>query len=48
MDTNTFAISYPSLWQKVLDTSRCKILVIDMPPYRRETKAGKANPHKKK
>jgi DNA replication protein DnaC len=41
MDTNTFATSYPSLWQKLLDTSRCKILVIDMPPYRRMTKSGK-------
>jgi DNA replication protein DnaC len=41
MDTNTFATSYPSLWQKLLDTSRCKILVIDMPPYRRTTKSGK-------
>ncbi len=48
MDTNTFATSYPSLWQKLLDTSRCKILVIDMPPYRRAAKASKASPHKKK
>jgi DNA replication protein DnaC len=48
MDTNTFATSYPSLWQKLLDTSRCKIRVIDMPPYRRETKASKTSPHKKK
>jgi len=48
MDTNTFATSYPSLWQKLLDTSRCKILVIDMPPYRRVTKGSKTSPHKKK
>lgn len=48
MDTNTFATSYPSLWNKLLDTSRCKILVIDMPPYHRETKGSKASPHKRK
>jgi DNA replication protein DnaC len=48
MDTNTFAISYPSLWQKLLDTSRCKIRVIDMPPYRRVMKGSKISPHKKK
>jgi DNA replication protein DnaC len=48
MDTNTFATSYPSLWQKLLDTSRCNIQVIDMPPYRRAAKASKTTPHKKK
>jgi DNA replication protein DnaC len=48
MDTNTFATSYPSLWNKLTDTSRCKILVIDMPPYHREEKGSKAGPHKKK
>ncbi|MCJ7435537.1 MAG: ATP-binding protein [Anaerolineales bacterium] len=47
MDTNTFATSYPSLWQKLLDTSRCRIQVIDMPPYRRAAKPEKAAPHKK-
>jgi DNA replication protein DnaC len=48
MDTNTFATSYPSLWNKLLDNSRCKILVIDMPPYHREAKANKISLHKKK
>jgi len=48
MDTNTFATSYPGLWQKLLDTSRCKILVIDMPPYRSVSKASKPSLHKKK
>jgi DNA replication protein DnaC len=48
MNTDTFATSYSSLWNKLLDTSRCKILVVDMPPYRRVVKGSKTSLHKKK
>jgi len=48
MSGESFATSYPSLWNKLLDASRCKILVIDMPPYRRVMKGSKSAPHKKK
>jgi len=42
-----FALSYPSLWNKLLDPSKCEILVIDMPPYRRSAKPDNARLHKK-
>ena len=42
-----FALSYPSLMNKLLDTSKCQIRVIDMPPYHHEEKADKAKSHKK-
>jgi len=48
MSMETFAVNYPSLWNKLLDSSRSKILVIDMPPYRPELKGSKASPQKKK
>jgi DNA replication protein DnaC len=48
MNADMFSINYPSLWNKMLDISRCKILVIDMPPYRRLTKESKSSSHKKK
>ena len=34
MDPDSFAKSYPSLWNRILDTSKCEVCVIDMPPYR--------------
>jgi len=43
-----FALSYPSLWNKLLDTTRCQIHLIDMPPYRRVARGGKSTAHKKK
>lgn len=30
-----FALSYPNLWNKLLDPTKCQVLVINMPPYRR-------------
>jgi len=30
-----FPLSYPGLWNKLLDSSRCRVLASDMPPYRR-------------
>jgi DNA replication protein DnaC len=35
LDANSFALSYPSLWNKLSDTSRCQVISINMPPYRR-------------
>ena len=40
MDPDSFAKSYPSLWNRILDASKSEICVIDMPPYRRMKKAG--------
>ncbi len=42
LDPESFAKSYPSLWNKLLDTSKCRICVIDMPPYRRVVKGRKS------
>jgi DNA replication protein DnaC len=43
----SFAVNYPSLWNKLLDSSKSKIHVIDMPPYRRPEKLDKGKPHKR-
>jgi DNA replication protein DnaC len=43
-----FDLKYPSLWNKLLDSSKCQVLVINMPPYRRVAKGSKTSPHKKK
>ena len=40
MDPDSFAKSYPSLWNRILDTSKCEVCVIDMPPYRRMKRTG--------
>jgi DNA replication protein DnaC len=42
LDPESFAKSYPSLWNKLLDTSKCQVCVIDMPPYRRVGKSKKS------
>ncbi|MCS7009934.1 MAG: ATP-binding protein [Anaerolineales bacterium] len=41
-----FALNYPGLWNKVLDTTKSQVYVIDMPPYRRIGK-GKGGGHRK-
>lgn len=33
LDPEIFAINHPSLWFRMLDTSKCKVCTIDMPPY---------------
>ncbi|HET7142883.1 MAG TPA: ATP-binding protein [Anaerolineales bacterium] len=43
-----FALSYPSLWYRILDVENCQLCVIDMSPYRRVMKTSKTSPHKKK
>jgi DNA replication protein DnaC len=40
MDPDSFAKSYPSLWNRILDATKCEVCVIDMPPYRRMKKSG--------
>ena len=34
LDPDNMAMNYPSLWNRFLDTSKCQVHVIDMPPYR--------------
>ncbi|MCC6298654.1 MAG: ATP-binding protein [Anaerolineales bacterium] len=46
LDPESFAKSYPSLWNKLLDTSKCQICVIDMPPYRKSAKGKRAGKKK--
>jgi len=45
LGADTFALSYPSLWNKISDSSMCQILSIHMPPYRRGIKP--TNPGKR-
>lgn len=40
MDPDSFAKSYPSLWNRILDATKSEVCVIDMPPYRRMKKSG--------
>ena len=47
MDPDSFAKSYPSLWNRILDTSKCQVCVIDMPPYRRSKKGARRASRKK-
>jgi DNA replication protein DnaC len=42
LNDDAFALSYPNLWNKLLDSSRCQILSINMPPYRRVLKRSRA------
>jgi DNA replication protein DnaC len=44
---DSFALSYPSLWNKLLDPTKSQILVINMPPYRRAAKSERTTPLKK-
>lgn len=40
MDPDSFSKSYPSLWNRILDASKCEVCLVDMPPYRRTKKKG--------
>lgn len=42
-----FALSYPNLWNKLLDPTKCQVAAINMPPYRRVVKGSKAASKKK-
>ncbi len=46
LSADSFALSYPNLWNKLLDSSRCQILSINMPSYRRTLKSNKAGKYK--
>ena len=48
MRAETFTLSYPNLWNKLLDPSMCVVRAINMPPYRRVAKAGRTSQSKKK
>ena len=48
MRAESFTLSYPNLWNKLLDPSMSEVRAINMPPYRRVAKTSKASPHKKK
>ncbi|CAG0989277.1 DNA replication protein DnaC [Anaerolineales bacterium] len=48
MRAEGFALSYPNLWNKLLDPSMSQVIAINVPPYRRVAKGGKAGPYKKK
>ncbi|MCB0118954.1 MAG: ATP-binding protein [Anaerolineales bacterium] len=41
-----FALSYPNLWNKLLDPTKCQVLAINMPPYRRVAKGGRSTKKK--
>jgi len=45
LQPEAFALSYPNLWNKLLDPEKCKVVAINMPPYR---KIAKSNRTKKK
>lgn len=45
MQINDFAKNYSNLWNKLLDSTRCDVRAINMPPYRR---LGKKSAHKRK
>jgi DNA replication protein DnaC len=47
LDPDSFAKSYPNLWNRILDTTKCEVHVIDMPPFRRVKKAAVKKAEKK-
>lgn len=46
LDPESFAKSYPGLWNKILDSNKCTVCLMDMPPYRRVSKAKKTSAKK--
>ena len=43
----SFALSYPNLWNKLLDPTKCQVVAINMPPYRRVSKGDRTTSKKK-
>ncbi len=41
MGPDDFAKSHPSLWNKLLDPTKCQVFAIDMPPFRRQKPKGR-------
>jgi DNA replication protein DnaC len=48
LGADAFALSYPNLWNKLLDSSSCQILSINMPSYRHVLRAASNNSVKEK
>ncbi len=47
LDPDSFAKSYPNLWNRILDATKCEVHVIDMPPFRRMKKVAAKKLEKK-
>ena len=47
LQPESFALSYPNLWNKLLDPEKCKVVAINMPPYRKVAKGSKSSNKKK-
>jgi len=47
MRPDAFALSFPNLWNKLLDPTHSQILAINMPPYRRVMKGSRSGAKKK-
>jgi DNA replication protein DnaC len=41
LDPDSFAKSHPSLWNKILDPTKCLVFSIDMPPFRKQKVKGR-------
>ncbi len=41
LDPEKFAVNHPSLWNKLLDPTKCQVHSIDMPPCRKQKVKGK-------
>jgi DNA replication protein DnaC len=41
LDPDSFAKSHPSLWNKLLDPTKCQVFSIDMPPFRKQKAKGR-------
>lgn len=41
LDPDSFAKGHPSLWNKILDPTKCQVFSIDMPPFRKQKGKGR-------
>lgn len=41
LDPDSFARNHPSLWNKILDSTKCQVFSIDMPPFRKQKGRGR-------
>ncbi len=41
LDADNFAKVHPSLWNKILDPTKCQVFSIDMPPFRKQKGRGR-------
>jgi len=47
MRQEVFALNYPGLWNKILDTTKCQVHFINVPPFRSFSKRQKRPTHRK-